>query len=392
MMNLGVTYHREGNLAKATEYYERSLAQQQAHGEYKDWPALRERALALSNLSVLHIEYGPDPDRGSQLAQEALAIHQVMGDKSWEAQDHNSLGLYDMNSGRYGQAIQHFQQARRLARSVGENVQELGSVGENVQELGFSTYNLGRCYFFHNQYEQGLESVRNALSVFEGLEDPFDVALSQILLGWIYHRLGDTDQARPLLEEGLQAAIDKGYGELLPDAYAALGELYVETGERERAKQSWQRGSALWKEPAVSESTVEARSNLGIMVAEEGNLDRGLSYSRASAARARQLQHRHTLARTLINLAGVHLLRKEYSEAKEVLEELTSLDEQELGLELRALAFHRQGMALDRLGKTVEAEASYRQGQEAIRKLQLGLDPGHRESFAARREVKVLIP
>jgi tetratricopeptide (TPR) repeat protein len=287
-----------------------------------------------------------------------------------------------MNSGRYGQAIEHFQQARRLARSV----------GKDVQDLGFSTYNLGRCYFFHNQYEQGLESVRSALTVFQGLEDPFDVAMSQILLGWIYHRLGEGEQARALLEEGSQTAIDRGYGELLPDAYAALGELYLETGERERAKQSLQRGSALWKEPAVSESSIEARSNLGLLVAEEGNLNRGLSYARASAARARQLQHRHTLARALINLAGVHLLRKEYSEAKEVLEELTSLDERELGLELRAQAFHLQGRAYAGLGKIGEAEASYRQGQEAIRKLQSGLDPGHRESFAARREVKVLIP
>ena len=382
LMNVGVTYAREGNLAKAIEYYERSLAQQRAYGEYKDWPALRERTLALNNLAVIHIEYGPDPGRGAQLAREALAIHQMMGDKRWEARAHNSLGLYHMNSGRYRRAIDRFQQAQTLARSV----------GEGVQDLGFSTYNLGRCYFFQNQYEQGLESVSKALAVFRDLEDPFYLALSQILLGWIYHRLGDSDQARPLLEEGLQTSITKGYGELLPDAYAALGELYLESGERDRATQSWQRGSALWKEPAVSESSIEARSNLGLLVAEEGNLDRGLSYSQASVVRARRLKHRHTLARTLINLAGVHLLRNEYAEAGQVLEELTLLGEQELGLELRAQAFHVTGKALQGLGKTGEAEASYRQGQEAIRKLQFGLDASHRESFAARREIKVLFP
>ncbi len=381
LMNMGVAYQFEGNLQKAVEYYERSLAQEQLYGEYKDWPALGERAKALYNLGAILIEYGPEPEQGLQFVQESLSIFQGMGATWWEGRNRMYAGVYYMNAGRYEQAIAHFRQGQALYRSIEDN-----------GGLALSTYNLGRCYFFQNRYEQALESVGNALTLFQGLQDPFDVAMSRILLGWTYHRLGDTTKARALLEEGLQAAQEKGFGELLPDGYTALGELYRESGDMENARRNFQQSSDLWKGRFVSESSIEARSHLGLLEGEQGDLERGLSYCRTSVARARQLEHMHTLARTLINLASVHLLRKEYARAIAVVDEITSLGEEDVGLELRAQAFYLRGKALEGLGTTREAKAFYLQGEVAIRKLQQMLAPGHRESFAARRDIQVLFP
>ena len=313
--------------------------------------------------------------------EEALSTFEMMGDTLWEAQDQMLVGFYYMNAGQYEQAMDHLQASRSLFGTIEDN-----------WGMAQSTYNIGRCYFAQNQYERALGSLASALALFQDLQNGFGVANSRIHLGWTYRRLGASAQARALLEQGLQAARENDYGELLPDAYNALGELYRESGEKERAWHSFQKASALWTEPNLSEFSIEARSNLGLLEAERGNVERGLSYCRESVARARELQRVHTLARTVINLASVHLLRKDHARAIEVLDEVTSLGERDLGLELRAQVFYIRGKALDGLGRTEEAKASYRQGQEAVRKLQQTLAASHRESLAKRPDIQALLP
>jgi len=381
LMNMGVTYLAEGEFSKAFAYVERSIAQEQLYGAYQDRPTLRDRALALGNLANILIEYGPEPERGFRYLQQVLSLYEVLGDKSREAWARMLIGLYHMNAGRDRQAVDHLQASLALYRAI-----------DHARGIVQSTYNIGRCNFFQNRYGQALDSLESALSKARDLPDPFRIALSQILLGWTYHRLGDLAKARALLEEGLRAAEGNKYGELLPDAYLALGELYRDRGENNLAGQYFQQAvSSSWTELSVSESSVEARSNLGLLEAARGELARGLSHCQASVARARKLQHVHTLARTLINLASVFLLQKDYANAIQALDELSSLGERDLGLELRAQVYSIRGKALAGLGRLEEAKTSYRQAEEAIRELQQSLAPGHRESFAARTDIQALL-
>ncbi len=356
LMNLGVTYHREGDFARAVGYYERSVA--------AEWSARRERAEAMTNLANIYVEYGPDAKRGAQLAQEALQVFQLMGLSGWEGRNHMTVGLFAMNGGEFDQAAGHFQHALGLFRAV-----------DSKSGMALVNYNLGRSYFFQNRYQQALGSLNSATAQYQEAEDPFGVALCRILLGWTYARLGNAARARALLEENIKEAESKRYGELLPDAYAALGEVYRDLGETSRARESFQKGNALWKEPSVSESSIEARSGLGRLEAEEGSLERGLVHGQASLARARRLEHRHTIARTAVNLAQIHLLRKEYRRAADVLEALAQPGAGELGWELQAQADFLLGRALEGLGRRQEARAAQKKAEDAIRTLQQSLAP-----------------
>ncbi len=371
LMNLGVTYHREGDLTRAVEYYERSVAAK--------WSAQRERAEAMTNLAAIYVEYGPDAKRGAQLAQEALQVFQSMGLSGWEARNHMTAGLFAMNSGEFDQAAGHFQNALKLFQAV-----------EYKSGMALVNYNLGRSYFFQNRYQQALDSLTSAAAQYQEAQDPFGVVLCRILLGWAYARVGETAQARTLLEQNLKEAQSNKYGELLPDAYLALGELYREAGEPSRARESFQQGVALGREPSVSESSIEARSGLGRLEAEEGSLERALVNGQAALARARRLEHRHTVARAAVNLAEIHLRRKEYQRAVDVLEGLTGAGE--LGLELQAQADFLRGRALEGLGRVGEARAAQEKALEAIRKLQQSFAPGYRAGFAARRDIRMLLP
>jgi len=379
-MNIGITYNREGNLAKAAEYYQRSLAQEKLYGEYKDWPSLRGRALALSNLGSIFIDYGPRPDQGLQFVRESLRIFQMMKNTWWTARDQALLGLYDANVGKYAEALDQLQQSQSAYRSISD-----------LDGLAAVTFDIARCYFLQNQYEQALLSFADALNISQEAKSGFQVANSQIHLPGTYARLGDTARARALLTEASQSAEKNGYGELLPDNLNVQGELYWEMGDKQGGRRSLQRASALWKEPHVSEFSIEARSSLGLLEAEEGNSNRGMVYCREALAIAREDGRVRTLARSTTNLARVYLLRKEYGKAIEILDEIIPLEKANLGLELRAQSFYYRGKAAEGLGKSEEANASYSVAENAIRKLEDTLAASHRKDFAARREIRVLL-
>lgn len=373
LMNMAVTYHREGDFPKAVEYYQRSLDQARLYGEY------RERAQALTNLGAILIEYTPEQEKGFRDVQESLPIFQMMGDKSWEAQDRMQIGIYFMGAGRYREALDSLDQSLGRYQSAGNKV-----------GMAQATYEAARCHFFSNRYEPALDSAEKALALAQEIPDPFRIAMCQILLGWTHCRLGNLEKARSFLEDGFRAAQGNGYGELLPDAYDALGDLDREQGDPQGARRSFQHGSELWKEPNVSESSIEARSNLGLLDAEGG--DFGLAFARcqAAVAQARKLQHLHTLALTLINLAQSQLIQKQYRASIETLNELSAQAAQELGLELRAQAYFIQGRDWEGLRRSDTAKAAYKNARQAMGELRESLAAGHRESFDARSGVRTL--
>lgn len=379
LMNIGVTYWNQGDLGKAREYFEQSLAQWRRYGEYRDLPALRQRAQLLANFGALLMQSGPDPERGARYAQEALSLFRTMGEGYWEALSLRNLGTHSLNMGSFREANDSLQQAHDLFQKV-----------QAASQVTQATYFQASAFFYQNHYQRARLAADTALAQAQDAKHPFQVPNVQLLSGWIYLRLGDTARARSLLEEGLQSALKGGYGELLPDAYAALGELYLELGDRGRARSYWQKGAALWKETSVSEAAIEARSNLGLLLAEQGETARGLAECRAALEGARSIQHHHTIARATLNLAQVHLFRHEAKLALEVLNQLLSA-KADLGGEFQARGWFLQAQALANLGQKEQAIAARQHAREAILQLQRELDPANRDGFTSRRDIRVIL-
>ncbi len=370
LMNTGVSYSRQGDVPGAIRYYQLALSQQ--------WPARWEQAQAKINLAAIYVEYGVDPEHGLGLAQEALETLQQVGDRQWQAQARNVLGLYYTNTGQYAAALGQVRQVQAIWRGMG-----------NKERLALAIFAAGRIHFVQNQYEQARKALSEALSLAEETQDAFRKADSQILLGVTYQRLGDSARARSLIEEGFRSVREKDFGEMLPQAHTALGELYWHERQQERARDSFRQAASFSRESAIPESSVEARANLGLLEAEQKNSGLGLAHCREAVAQARRLKAMHTLAWALINLARVHLLRREYDPALRALDEVGSMPN--LGLEFRAHALYARGQALQGLGRAAEARASYQKAREAIQQLQQTLEPEHQESFAARPDIQAML-
>jgi len=370
LMNIGVSYNREGDLAKTIEYYELALS--------KEWPSRWEEMQVKSNLAGIYIENGVDPDRGLQLAQEALGVFKQAEDRHWQAQTRIPLSVYYMQAGDYALALEHAQQAGTIWREMG-----------NKERQALAVYNTGLIHFVQNQYEPARKSFTEALALAQEETPASDRKVdSQILLGWTNLRLGQSATAKELLEDAMQAVEGNGYGELLPQIHASLGDLYWHNGEYKRARESFRQAMSSMKEPAISSFAIEARSNLCLLEAEQ-RLGQGLANCTEAVAQARRLKSMHALAHALTNQARVHILRKEYGQAIPLLDEVVGL--KSLGLEYRARAQFTRGQALDAQGKTDEAQAARQQARASVQQLQQALAPEHRESFAARPDIRPLL-
>ncbi|MFQ5816673.1 MAG: tetratricopeptide repeat protein [Terriglobia bacterium] len=375
LMNIGSIYYWQGNYAKTIDYYRQSL--QVAERYRQD----RRTVQTLSNLGSVLIQHGPNREQGLQYVQEALSLFERMGDKSWEAFDRMLIGVYHSNAGHYAQAMDHLRRALAIAQAV-----------DDKSQIADITYNIARCQFFQNQYALARDSLKQALELSRSLNAGRNVARAQILLGRIDVRLGEFDQARTTLTAAVQVAEENQYGDLLPGGYTALGELGYEEENRDEARKHFRRAAALWTGERPDAASVEAKSYLGLLQAERGNIPQALSDCQTSFDQAQRMGRAYLRARTRLNLARVYLWQKEYVSTIQTLDEMLSPGEVSLGPELLAQAYYVQSQALQRLGRADEARRAYEQAQEVVRRLQQTIPESQRENFAARRDIRPLLP
>lgn len=80
-------------------------------------------------------------------------------------------------------------------------------------------FSLSQCYFDAGQYEQAIEEFRRVI------EQKPDWMLAYLLLGRALIETGRPEEARPVLERGLQLAVRQGHGGPQADFAALLDAL-----------------------------------------------------------------------------------------------------------------------------------------------------------------------
>ena len=157
-----------------------------------------------------------------------------------EAQLLRDLGHYDEALGVYAEAMQRFPQDSDIAYERAMVAEKTGRIDEmerllrelieRAPDYGHAYNALGYSLADRNQnLDEARELIRRALALLP--DDPF----IQDSLGWVEFRLGNLTEARRLL----QGAFDKrGDAEIA----AHLGEVLWTLGERDAARQIWQRG------------------------------------------------------------------------------------------------------------------------------------------------------
>jgi non-specific serine/threonine protein kinase len=224
-----------GDHAKARASHAQDLALRLALGDE------RGRARALANLGILASEQG-EYVRAGALYAESLALYRAAGDTANIAHMLNNLGTLANMQGDYAGAEPLFQESLALFRR-----------SENREGLANGLHNLGDLFLRQGRYGRAKPCFQESLRVQQALGDRQHIASILTHLAEVSGRDRDHERACLLFAaaQGLfrafgvpQPVQDEQYRPTLEEARRALGE--------ERFRRSWERGSALSRDQAVS--------------------------------------------------------------------------------------------------------------------------------------------
>lgn len=156
-------------------------------------------------------------------AYPALMISRGVGNRAWEADNLNSIGVIYRESEQYSQALSYYNQALVIRRDVGDRAGE-GNVLNNI----------GIAHFYQGDYDQALDTFNQALVISREVGD--GARECNLLIGIGSALQGQPDQALNSYNLALEKCREVGnrYGE--GEALYNIGNLYKNQGQPDLAQ------------------------------------------------------------------------------------------------------------------------------------------------------------
>jgi tetratricopeptide (TPR) repeat protein len=266
LMNLGVTYERLGDNARAAAFYRDSSVAYQKLGDE------RRAAQTQANAAANRLIYGDDPTAAVREIQNALAVARRLEASDFEAFCLQMLGMAAEFTGQYKDAELQMNRALAVAREHNLN-----------QNVAWSTLGLARVKFETGDYA-GARTLAETVTQAPGRYG----IQARIQLGRALTRLGDVSAAGAQLTQAQQA---QGTREdaVRPALDLALGALAYESGQPAAARVHFASADKFPADP-LNESSIEARGYLGLLDAISGQVETGTNRLEKSLADAQKLR------------------------------------------------------------------------------------------------------
>jgi CHAT domain-containing protein/Tfp pilus assembly protein PilF len=183
--------------------------------------------------------------------QRALRMAEELADQRVMAETLYHLGVVYAEQGSHGRATEYYQRALRIA-------QDLGDKRVMAQTLG----KIGNLYRMRGLYGEAIDHYRRALRTAQDLRDQSEVALVLKDIGVVYLSAGWYDRAVEYLQKALQ--IGQEIEAKATSAYAlkGIGRAYLKLQKYPEAVEALQQALALGEEIRKSEIVWLARYNL----------------------------------------------------------------------------------------------------------------------------------
>src|SRR5262245_38614938 len=155
---------------------------------------------------------------------EALDLYRRAGDRNWEADTLNNIGLVYRALGEMQKALEMYNEALPIRRAVGDRR------GEAI-----TLNNIGLVYRSLGEMQKALENYNEALSIFRTAGDRAEQAVTLSNIGVVYGSIGEVQKALDKFNEALPIirAIDDRKGEAI--TLNNIGLVYWSLGEMQKA-------------------------------------------------------------------------------------------------------------------------------------------------------------
>jgi tetratricopeptide (TPR) repeat protein len=207
-------------------------------------------AHALTSLGMVHARQGRY-GQAIEHFQQAIALFREVDDRGGEARALDNLGLVHWRQGRYGQAPEHHRQALTLFRETGRHNSEANALG-----------NLGAVYGRQGHYEQAAEHLQQAIAIHREVGDRIGEAYALDQLGVVYGRQGCYEEAAAHQRRALTLFRETCHRDGEPEALNSVGETLYATGQADQARA--QHAAALTLAIEASDRYEQARAHTGL--------------------------------------------------------------------------------------------------------------------------------
>ncbi|MCU1268363.1 MAG: hypothetical protein JWM21_4681 [Acidobacteria bacterium] len=346
-------------------------------------------------------------------AQLALALWREIGDRYWQAQTLDLIGLAFNDGSKFEQAIESYNQALTIRREVkdrygeADTINRLGGVYYTDSRYekaidyydqalvlyrqlkyrmgeGDALYNLGITHRVLGRSEKAIEYLEHALAIYRELGNRAEESNAIRGLGALNNRISRYEKAIEYFEQALAISREVKNREYEGRSLFALGNSYWYLGRYEKAIEYHEQGLAISREVKSLKGEGDSLGNLGLDYDSLGQYEKAVGYYEQGLALNRLIKDRSGEGNTLTNLGGAYNSLGRYVKAVEYLEQSLAItreiksrfyEEATLnilgevyrlqGLTDKATQVHIQALAIAREIKAQFAEA------EALKQLML---------------------
>ncbi len=203
--DIGLAYLSLSNYAKGLKYYQEALTLNEDIG--------RKDAIAW-NFVIIGDVYTAlsDYNKAMEYYQKALKLLVELGDRREIANAHTSIGENYLRTSDYNNALDYFGKALKIYKELGLN-----------ESIARTLCNFGEVYSQLADYPKAFEYFEKALMTQN--KNKFITAKTSILIGEVYQKQGNQNQALKYEKTGLETALIIGDKELIQNAYKNLADI-----------------------------------------------------------------------------------------------------------------------------------------------------------------------
>ena len=247
-------------------------------GDASDPSAAAERAVAERTLAS-SIGYLGDFPLATTIAERALALYELTGDRNFQAMQRANLSANYRAMGATQKALEYAQAALRLAEAIGDDKRAI-----------FARESIAAIHLQRGELGQALVAYRQTLEKVATTPYPLVEAMSRNDMGLLYDQLGENDAAVSAYAKAEELWTANGDQSGLAETLLNEGELALNAGRLDDAEKAFQRALEFDESHGLQREHAHALSGLGRCALARGK------YEEAS----RQL----TAARDLANRIG----------------------------------------------------------------------------------------
>lgn len=301
---------RNGRLGEALERFDRTL-ELCLEGEYA-----RAVAVTLDSRARVLQDLGRH-DEAREALETAFEVWSSIGEKRSMAGILVSLAGLERRVANWARAQEVLDAGLRLAREARYRLVEANALDQYC-----------RIFIEMGNTERAIDECRNAVALWEDIEDPYRVIDSLINLGYIHRYIGEVESARAYFQRGMEIVRQHSNDRQEATLRANLASIHESKGEYWEALAQYREAAERHQAAGELDRAALALQNIGKLDRKLGKLDAALDYFHRALTLMDRAGDRLGRIVVLHSLGELHRERGELSDARRRLEQALVLSRQ----------------------------------------------------------------